>query len=166
MTYTELEPFEFLIKTNEYPTDFFIIKTGLIRSYLETEDGKEITRNFFTPGHIATNLSSLIKKSSSDLNYQSLTKITGYKGDFFKFKELTLKYHELSLFYTKTMQDSYLKAEKIILDISSKTTTERYLNLQKSIPNIDNIIAQRHIASYLNVSAVQLSRIRKKLLEK
>ena len=59
ITYAELEPFEFFIKENEQPTDFFIIKTGLIRSYLETEDGKEVTRHLFTPGNTAASLSDL-----------------------------------------------------------------------------------------------------------
>ena len=63
------------------------------------------------------------------------------------------------------MESSYLKAESIILDISTNNATERYLILKEMIPNIDNLIAQRYIASYLNVSPVQLSRIKKKLLK-
>ena len=165
ITYAELEPFEFFIKENEQPTDFFIIKTGLIRSYLETEDGKEVTRHLFTPGNTAASLSSMVKKIPSDLNYQALTKVTGYKGNFIKFKKLTEKHHKLSILYIKMMESSYLKAESIILDISTNNATERYLILKEMIPNIDNLIAQRYIASYLNVSPVQLSRIKKKLLK-
>ena len=162
--YSELEPFEFFVKANEHPTDVFIIKTGLIRSYLETEDGKEITRNLFTPGNATSSASAMLKKIPSSLNYQALIKTTGYRCNFFEFKKLTLEHQELSLVYIKILQDAYLKAEKIIVDISTKNSTERYLDLKKSIPNIDNLIAQRYIASYLNVSPVQLSRIRKNLL--
>ncbi len=164
LSYSEIAPLDFFIKTNEYPTDFLIIKTGLIRSYLETEDGKEITRNFFTPGQVASSLSAVIKEVPSELNYQALTKVTGYKANFLKFKELTLKHHELSLLYIKTLEDSYLKVENIILDISINPSTKRYLLLKERIPNIDNLISQRHIASYLNITPVQLSRIKKKLL--
>lgn len=165
LTYSEINALDFFIKSNEYPTEFFIIKTGLIRSYLETEDGKEITRNIFTPGQVASSLSAVIKNTPSELNYQALTKVTGYKADFLKFKELTLKHHKLSLLYIKTLEDSYLKAENVILDISTHTSTERYLLLRKRVPNIDNLISQRHIASYLNITPVQLSRIKKKLLK-
>ena len=165
ITYAELEPFDFFIKENEQPTDFFIIKTGLIRSYLETEDGKEVTRHLFAPGHICSSLSSIVKKNPADLNYQALTKVTGYRGNFFKFKELTAKHHLLCLLYIKMMEDAYLKSESIILDISTNNATERYAYLKKRIPDIDNLIAQRYIASYLNVSPVQLSRIKKKLLK-
>lgn len=165
ITYSELEPFDYFIKINEHPTDFFIIKTGLIRSYIKTEDGKEVTRHLFTPGDLTSNLSSMVKQIPANVNYQALTKVTGYKGNFYKFKELALKHHELSLFYVKALEQSYLKAEKVILDISTYNATERYLMLREKVPNIDNLIAQRYIASYLNVSAVQLSRIKKSLLK-
>ena len=165
LTYCELEPFEYFAKTNEYTTNFFILKSGLIRSFLETEDGKEVTKFFFTPVNFAGSLSSLIKRNPFDLNYQALTKVTGYKGCFLKLKELTLKSHEFSLFYIKIMEDSYLKVEDVILDISTNSATQRYLILKERIPTIDNLIAQRYIASYLNVSPVQLSRIKKSLLK-
>ncbi|WP_299123988.1 Crp/Fnr family transcriptional regulator [uncultured Tenacibaculum sp.] len=163
VTYSELEPLDFLVKTNEYPTDFFIIKTGIVRSYLETETGKEATRTFFTSGQTTGGASAMMREIPSELNYQALTKVTGYRGSFHKFKELTLKHHEMSTFYVKILEDAYLKAENIILDISMYTAKERYLKLRKRIPGIDNLIAQKHIASFLNISPVQLSRIKKAL---
>jgi CRP-like cAMP-binding protein len=163
ITYIELEPIDFLPRTNENSTSFFIVKTGIVRSYLQSESGKEITRTFFLPGQLTGNIAALIKKAPSNLNYQALTKITAYKGDFFKFKELVLKHHKLSLLYVKTLESTYLKTESLILEISTYSATERYLMLKKIVPDIDNIIAQRYIASYLNVSPVQLSRIKKNL---
>ncbi|WNW01966.1 Crp/Fnr family transcriptional regulator [Tenacibaculum sp. HL-MS23] len=165
LTYCELEPFEYFAKTNEHTTSFFILKSGLIRSFLETEDGKQVTKFFFTPPNFTGSLASLIKNIPYDLNYQALTKVTGYKGCFLKLKELTLKNHDFSLFYIKAMENSYLKAENVIIDISTHSATERYLILKERIPTIDNLIAQRYIASYLNVSPVQLSRIKKSLLK-
>jgi hypothetical protein len=41
--------------------------------------------------------------------------------------------------------------------------TERYLSLRKQIPNIDNLIPQYQIATYLSITPVQLSRIRNNL---
>ncbi|TDQ27758.1 Crp/Fnr family transcriptional regulator [Tenacibaculum caenipelagi] len=164
VVFTELEPSEFLTKIGEFPNDFFIIKSGIIRSYLLNENGTEATRAFFTAGDITGASSAMMRRMPSEVNYQALTKVTGYKGDFYKFLELTLQYHELSLFYIKTLENAYLKAENIILDVSTLSATERYLDLKKRIPNIDDLITQRNIASYLNISPVQLSRIRKKLI--
>lgn len=164
VNYTELKPLEFFTKSGEKPTDIFIVKSGIIRSYFFNEDGKEITKAFFTPGFVSGATSAMMQNKISDTNYQALTEVTGYRGSFFKLKELILKHHEMSIFYIKALEDAYLKTEKVILDISTLSATERYLSLKKSIPDIDNLISQRYIASYLNITPVQLSRIRKKLL--
>jgi len=163
VTFTELEPNEIFTKVGEYPTDFFIVKTGIMRSFLLNDNGTETTRAFFTSGDITGANSAMMQEIPSDVNYQSLTKVTGYKGSFHELIKLTLKHHEFSLFYIKTLESAYVKAEDILLKISSLTATERYLALKKRIPNIDELITQKYIASYLNISPVQLSRIKKKL---
>lgn len=163
VTYTELKPKEILTKEGEYSNDFFIIKTGIMRSYLLNEKGTETTRAFFISGDISGANSAMMQKIPSEVNYQALTSVTGYKGDFDKLIELTLKYKEFSIFYIKALENAYLIAEELLLNISTLTSTERYIALKKRIPNIDKLIRQRHIASYLNISPVQLSRIKKKL---
>lgn len=107
ITHSELEPTDFLVKTNQYPTDFFIIKTGLIRSYLVTEEEIHATLAFFIPEQITGALSAMIKKVPLELNYQALTKVTGYRGNFLKFKALTLKQHVLSKYYREALKDTY-----------------------------------------------------------
>ncbi|WP_435255129.1 Crp/Fnr family transcriptional regulator [Tenacibaculum sp. A30] len=164
VTYTELEPNEIFTKVGEHPSNFFIVKTGIMRSYLLNDNGMETTRAFFTSGDITGANSAMMQKIPSEVNYQALTKVTGYKGNFHELIKLTLKHHEFSLFYIKTLESAYVKAEDILLKISSLTATERYLALKERIPNIDDLITQRYIASFLNISPVQLSRIKKKLI--
>jgi len=48
-------------------------------------------------------------------------------------------------------------------ELLSMNATERYLSLRKQIPNIDNLIPQYQIATYLSITPVQLSRIRNNL---
>ncbi|WGH75552.1 Crp/Fnr family transcriptional regulator [Tenacibaculum tangerinum] len=165
ISYAEYEPNHFLTKAGEYPKHFFIILTGIARSFVINEKGINTTRTFFTTGDITGSNSAMMQNIPSEVNYQTLTKVTCYVGDFHKLIELTLKYKEFSLFYIKTLEQGYLKAEEVLLNISTLNATERYLELRKKIPNIDNLITQRNIASYLNISPVQLSRIRKKLLK-
>ena len=56
-----------------------------------------------------------------------------------------------------------MEYERRSLELMSLNATERYLNLRKRIPNIDELIPQFQIASFLNITPVQLSRVRKKL---
>ncbi len=60
----------------------------------------------------------------------------------------------------------FLNMEDRIYDLTLLNATEKYLKLKDEIPEIENLIAQYHIASYLNITAVQLSRIRKEIYSK
>ena len=75
--------------------------------------------------------------------------------------------HNVSLknLHIKVLEKVYFYYEKRLVDLISLDATDRYLELKNQIPNIDEIISQYHIASYLGISPVQLSRIRKKLKE-
>ena len=63
----------------------------------------------------------------------------------------------------KLLEHIFITYENRSLDLMRLDATERYLKLREQIPNIDNLIPQYQIASYLNITPVQLSRIRKKL---
>ncbi|MBL4593010.1 MAG: hypothetical protein JKX68_04245 [Flavobacteriales bacterium] len=41
--------------------------------------------------------------------------------------------------------------------------TQRYKNFQNQFPNLEQLIPQYHVATYLGISATQLSRLRNKL---
>ena len=88
------------------------------------------------------------------------------EGDYYKFIELTKQNHELSLFHTKVLENVFISVVKRINELTTLNATERYLKLKNEIPDIENLIQQYHIASYLNITPVQLSRIRKELYSK
>lgn len=161
--YVEYTPQEYLVKINEYTSDFYIIKEGIVRSFLLTDKGKDTTTSLFLPGEISGAILSMVRNDPSDINYQALTNVKVYRANFHELKKCTLSSHKLATFYVKLLEKIYIMLEKIIFNISTLDATERYLQLREAIPNIDNIIAQKYIASYLNITPVQLSRIRKSL---
>ncbi|WP_405565619.1 Crp/Fnr family transcriptional regulator [Polaribacter sp. Asnod6-C07] len=159
----EFKKNEFVIKFNDVSTSFYIIKSGIIRSYLVDEKGKEYTRTFFTQGKPAASLNSLISKQPSKLAYECLTDCTLYKINYKDFLSLTKTDINIANLYAKLLEYVFFIMESEIYNLAILDATERYLKLKNEIPEIENIIAQYHIAAYLNISAVQLSRIRKKL---
>ncbi|MBU3011846.1 Crp/Fnr family transcriptional regulator [Polaribacter vadi] len=159
----EFKKNEFVIKFNDISTNFYIIKSGIIRSYLVDEKGKEYTRTFFTHGKPAASLNSLISKQPSKLAYECLTDCTLYKINYKDFLSLTKTDINIANLYAKLLEYVFFIMESEIYNLAILDATERYLKLKNEIPEIENIITQYHIAAYLNISAVQLSRIRKKL---
>ena len=150
-----------MVKIGQLPTNFYVLKSGIVRAYIIDEKGKEHTRTIYTPIGTTGNLRSLITKEPSNLIYECLTDCEVLQCNYDDFYKLSLKHHDISIFHYKILEKIYIREEAKILELTLLNATERYKKLQKKIPNIDNLINQYHIASYLNITPVQLSRIRK-----
>lgn len=166
LTKKEFKKSELIAKTGETAENFFFLTKGVVRSFVTEPNGKEHTRTLFRPISTTGSLNSLILKEPSVLNYECLTDCELYVGNFLEFKKLTLERIDFANQYNAILEGLFLKLESKIYDLSVLNATERYLKLKKEIPNIENLIAQYHIASYLNITPVQLSRIRKEMIEK
>lgn len=147
----------------EIPTKFFILKSGVVRSYVTDEKGREFIRSLYIPSKAVGAFSALILNKPSDIIYDCLTDCELYVGDFKKFKNIASKNIEFANLYNTVLERIFIRMEKRILELSILDAKQRYLKLKKHIPEIENLIPQYHIASYLNITPVQLSRIRKDL---
>ena len=157
---------ENLIKQGEIPKQLYILKTGVVRSFYTDDKGKEYTRSLFTPFSSTGSLGALISNAPSVFTYECLTDCELYSIDYKELKQLALSDNDIAYMYANALESIFLLLEDKIYDLAVLNATERYLKLKKEIPDIENMIAQYHIASYLNISAVQLSRIRKEIYSK
>jgi CRP-like cAMP-binding protein len=150
-------------KSEEVPTKIYMLISGVMRAYLGSESGKEYNKNFFMPFSFVGAFTGLIKKQPSKLVYEALTKCKVYEVDFNAFMNLCKNDIDISNLYNRFLEHTFVKYEERQLELISMDATRRYLNLCKKIPDIESLIPQYQIASYLGVTPVQLSRIRKKL---
>ena len=157
---------EIITKIGEVAKDFYIIKSGVIRSFYIDEKGKQYINYFFTTNGTKGSLGSLISQKPSRLAYDCLTECEVYKFNFEEFKKIKATDISIANLYSTILEHLFLITESRIFDLSVLNATNRYLKLKEEIPEIENLVPQYHIASYLNVSAVQLSRIRKELYSK
>lgn len=154
---------EYITRCKEVPNDFFIIKSGVVRSFYLNESGKEYTRSFFKKKQTVGALKSLMTKKPSNLYYECLTDCEMFRINYNEFMELTKKDIHLSNLYSRVLEYVYQSFSSKIYDLSVLSSTERYQKLRNNIPEIESLVSQYHIASYLNITPVQLSRIRKKM---
>jgi CRP-like cAMP-binding protein len=159
----KLKTGESIVKQGGKSQKIAILITGLMRAYSTLESGKQITKNIFTPISFVGALSSLIRNKPSLLCYEALVESVIFEIDFNEFIEMSKTNIELSNLYNRILEHIFIMYETIQLEIMTLDGTQRYLSLKSQIPNIDNLIPQYQIASYLNISPVQLSRIRKAL---
>lgn len=166
ISYKEFKKGDSIAKLGEIPSDVYVLKSGVIRSFFTDEKGKEYIKNLFIPVKTTGALGALILNKPSRLSYDCLTECKVYSINFNKFKKLTKEDKAISNLYSTILEYVYLTLESKIYDLSVLNATERYLKLKKQIPDIENLIPQYHIASYLNITPVQLSRIRKEIYSK
>jgi len=160
-TWKKLKVGEHIIKQGGMSTKLYFLTSGLMRSVRVSEAGKEYTKNIYSPVSFVGPLSSILTKKPSFLTYEALTESNVYEIDFKEFFKLTQTVIEISNLYNRVLEYLFIIYEKKQFESISLNATERYLLLKKRIPDIDSQIAQYQIASYLNITAVQLSRIRK-----
>lgn len=152
-----------IVKLGEVPSKAYMLVSGIIRCYLITESGKEFNKSFYLPVSFVASLTALMKKNPSLFVFETLTDCKIYEIDYYKMMTLCETNSKLKSLYTKILEFLYVKYERRLIQSISLNATERYYELQKQIPNVNELISQYHIASYLGITPVQLSRIRKKM---
>tara|TARA_B100000809_G_scaffold63282_1_gene59962 strand:- start:7007 stop:7561 length:555 start_codon:yes stop_codon:yes gene_type:complete len=155
-----------LTEIGSIPQHLYFIISGVSRSYSLNGKGSEYIRSLISTHNILAATEALITKSVSKVACQCLTDCDLLEINYNALMEKCKENAEISAWYTKTVELHYAHLQKTNDELLTLNATQRYLILQKRIPNIDNMINQYHIASRLGITPIQLSRIRKKLYSK
>ena len=162
-TFKELEANTVIANEGETPNKVYMLVSGIMRAYINTESGKQYNKKIFSPTSFVGALTAMIKNKPSRLSYATLTKSKVFEVDYPKFMSLCKTDVSVANLYIKILENIFMQYERRSLELMSLDATQRYLKLRKRIPNIDDLIPQFQIASFLSITPVQLSRIRKKM---
>ncbi|MUU78680.1 Crp/Fnr family transcriptional regulator [Winogradskyella endarachnes] len=150
----------FIQKDMHNEKEYFVLN-GVCKSYLTSPDGKEINISFFTNNSIISPHSIRTSNNISNLNFKALTTIEMASMNAEVFKELMIENVEIRYFGNTVLQkELILKVEKEI-GLASLTAKERLVAFRKKYSLLENQISHSDIASYLGITNVSLSRLRK-----
>lgn len=161
--FKHFEPNTRLVNHGDVPQKLYLLNKGVSRVFFISEDGKELTKRLFTPIDFFASFTALLEQQPSNLVYETLTPCHIYEIDHKAFVKLCNANVEILKFYTRFLEFLFKVGELNHIEVASFDAKQRYLKLRQRIPDIDNLIPQYQIASYLNITPVQLSRIRAKL---
>jgi CRP-like cAMP-binding protein len=150
-----------LVKQGDRTEKVAFLSSGLMRAYSDLESGKEITKNIFTPISFVGAFTAIVKNEPTLLCYEALIDSEVFEVNLKEFLKISKTNIEISNLYNRILEYIFIVYEKKQIEMMTMNATEQYKTLKKQIPNIDNLIPQFQIASYLNITTVQLSRIRK-----
>jgi len=155
---------DFFVREGEYTNRIGFLADGIFRAFFVDEHGKEYNKQFFVAPSIIGAYTALLTKQPNKIAQQALTDCEILVADYAEIESLYKQFHEFESFGRKIAEYYFLEKEKKEIEMALLDATQRYLILRETFPQIETIISQRHIASYLSISQTQLSRIRKNLL--
>lgn len=144
--------------------EYFVFE-GVCRSFLLSPEGKEVTISYFLEGSVLSPNKTRTANQISHLNFQALTKLTVASLNADKFEQLMINHMDIREFGNMVLQHELLaKVEKEIA-LASLDAKERLLLFRKKYHFLENLISHVDIASYLGITNISLSRLRRGLLE-
>jgi len=132
----QLKKNDYFAKEGEYSSKLAFISNGVMRAFFLNNTGNEYNKTFFTPSNFVADFRKLTSLYKTYPKFESLARIIAeYK---------------------------FAIKEKREIELVTMEATARYEIFKKEHPNLENLINQYHIASYLGITPTQLSRIRAK----
>ncbi len=150
------------------PRQMGFMFSGVVRSFVIEEDGKDYTWNFhfYSKGGHVNNLfvgdyASLLTDTDSILQFEVLQDC---EIVFLPYSALTTLYHDSEKwerYGRKTTEQAYIIARERALTLLTKSAGQRLALLQRDFPSLFEKVPNYHIASFLGITPQTLSRLQR-----
>lgn len=154
-----------ILDQGKYCNHLWFINKGAVKAF-EWIDGTEQVSHFFLSNMFFTNYYCWVTKRLSDLTYKAVEECEIIEIDYPKLEELCTRNHIFDTIGRKMAERIFVQEyfnKKLLLNYTAK---ERYEYFEKEQPEIFQHFALKDIASFIGITDVSLSRIRKERLLK
>ncbi|MCD4746854.1 MAG: Crp/Fnr family transcriptional regulator [Bacteroidales bacterium] len=153
----------FIQKNKRNKKEYFVL-SGVCKSYLINPDGNEITLSFFLEKSILSPYSIRTSKNISNQYFKALTDLELSSINAKEFETLMIENIEIRNFANTVLQNELISKVEKEIGLASLTAKERLIEFRKKYRVLENIIPHTDIASYLGITNISLSRLRKDLI--
>lgn len=150
-----------LLKEGEYSNQCFFVLNGCLRSYYLL-DGEEKNIEFFVENATVVPLSYRTKKPSKyflSCLEDSVISVASPEQN----QVLVQKVPQLKDLITKLNESNIVHKQIMYDDFKNLNAEERYLKLLKTRPDLIKRVPQYHLATFLGITPVSLSRLRARI---
>ena len=163
LTAKKFEPGEHLIRQGDAAPYLFMVRTGLVKMFYVTAEGKEFVKSFLPEGSIAGSLSALLKGHPSRFSMTCLEPVEAELVSFKVMQDVFETDIAAMKFGFTFFQNMALRKEEREHDFLCLNPEDRYRGFVEENPELVQRITQADIARYLGITPVALSRIRKRM---
>jgi CRP-like cAMP-binding protein len=151
-----------LLREGEICRNIYFVNQGCLRIYHTDLQGIEHNISFFPENWWAVDIASFSNQSPAFYSIAALENTEVYFIGYSALEKLYWEVPKLERFFRILTQNGFNLYQGRITSALSKTAEERYRMFRKLYPNLEQRIAQKQIASYLGITPIFLSRLRKK----
>jgi CRP-like cAMP-binding protein len=154
---------EYLLRAGEVGEWTYFVWRGVLRLFYITNDGREYVKSFGAEGDFCGSLASSLSGQPNRFHIQALEECQVVRARFADITRLfptDIRWERLG----RRLAEGYaLLKEKREAELLLDTAEDRYRRFGSEYPGLEGRIAQRHIAAYLGITDVALSRIRRRM---
>lgn len=155
----ELPKNHILLKQGQVCHYLYFVEEGLLRLYYY-RDGKDITDYFAPEQNIIGGIDSFFSKKPSEKIIETLEPCKLTAISYTDLEHLYQQHHDLERLGRILSIQAFLSMQERLFALQFHSATQRYQDLLKANPRILQRANLGHIASFLGVTQVTLSRIR------
>ncbi len=155
---------ELLLKEGEIQREVPFLVSGVVRGYYFDSEGKDITDCLVHKvGEPVVAEAELGQPSRLYMRALSDTQVIASPVE--DVQRLILQYPVLLELYNRLLADAFSNHWEIKSMIAGSTAMQRYQWFLRRYPGLSEQVSQKHIASFLRMTPITLSRVRRKLRE-
>lgn len=157
---------EVVLRSDDICRNQLFVTQGSFKVYYNDADGNEHVAKFAMENWWAFDIESFFHQVPAFYSIAALESSQTLALSFEAYNALLQGVPAFERFYRMLLQNSFISLQHRMTQSLSLSAQERYLRFQQKYPGLEARIAQKDIASYLGITPVFLSMLRKQELAK
>lgn len=145
---------------------FFHIESGCLMTYVMDQADQKHVLQFGIDLWWTGDLEGIINSTKSSQYIRAVDRTVAYVINKNAYDKLLSSSQKFERYFRILFQNSLISHQKRIIRNISFSAEERYLSFVKQFPQMEMLVAQKYIASYLGITPEFFSKLKKQLAEK
>ena len=140
----------------------YLVLSGVVRGYYIDKHGNDISKCFSSENEFFSS-EGLREGVESSFTIECIEDCRCIKLPYELIRQLSIEDGRIKTFISQLYSNEVYKVQSRVKNLMLMSAEERYNDFCEHFPHLQNRIPLKHIASYINVRAASLSRIRKRM---
>ncbi|MGG5319082.1 Crp/Fnr family transcriptional regulator [Enterococcus sp. AZ072] len=160
----KFQPGDLIVASGDKESRLYLLVEGLVRKFYLDNQGNDLTHLFMQEGRIF-GTHNVVYAGQVMCNFEAVEPCEVVCFDYTKIQELMMEEPSLTWVYIGLLEETLRLKLMRETALINQNATQRYIELKQRIPDIDQRVSHTHIATYVGITPVSLSRIRRTLRE-